>query len=176
MKTSSRWRTTCLSWTEMVSKLSTLRSLEHQPPQRLLPELKPKHSTLRTKTDVSIGFKRCRTKRLTIAASLQRCLNSPITRDSLWLLHQRIFKSEVVDRVVGVKWMNAVAPHLATVGLDLQTDLQYQTGSWSLQCICRAQSSATTHWWHLQHSTAVWCTPPHVASVCAASRLCCETN
>lgn len=160
----------------MVSKLWTSRSLEHQPQQRLQLELRSKHLTLKMRTDVWIGFKKCRTRRLTIAASLQKCLNLPITRDNLWLLRQRISKSEVVDQEVGVKLMNAVAQLLVTAGLDLQTDLQYRIGSWSPQCICRAQSSVTTRWWHLQHSTAVWFTLPLVAYVCAASRSYWETN
>ena len=160
----------------MVSRHLTLKSPEHQRLQSLLRELRLKHLMLRKKIDVSIVYKRCRTKRLTIVASLQRCLNLPITRDNPWLLRQRISKNEVVDQAVGVKWMNAVAPLLVTVGLVLPSALQEQTGSWSLQCTCRAQSSATTRWWHLQHNTAVWCTPTLAAFVCAASRLCCETN
>ena len=84
---------------------------------------------LRKKTDVSIVYKRCRTKRLTIVASLQRCLNLPITRDNPRQLRQRISKNGVVDQAVGVKWMNAVAPLLVTVGLVLPSALQEQTGS-----------------------------------------------
>jgi len=166
----------CLHLRVIASIQLTLKSLECQQLRILYKEIKTKYKTLRMKTNVSIESKRCRTKKSTIVASLQRCLNLQITKDNprlqLWL----ISKSEVAVQVAGVKWINDLALVLVTARLASLNALLYQTGTWSLRFTYRAQLWVTILWLCLHNNTAVWYTLALEAFVCAASRLCFETS